>query len=243
VNPLTAYAKSKVMAEQDLGELAGSQFKVTSLRFATACGMSERLRLDLVLNDFVASAVALGRIDILSDGTSWRPLIAVDDMAAAIEWALFYRPYRISAIPDYLVVNVGADAWNFQVKDLAEAVCRVIPGTQVNINPKAAPDKRSYRVDFGFFRSIAPLHEPKAELTEIIAAIRCGLDAMGFSDAKFRESHLMRLNVLRNLKQRGLLDEELRWNFRASVVHRAGPAWLDHPVRPIAIRQAASSLG
>ncbi|RZK29215.1 MAG: SDR family oxidoreductase, partial [Hymenobacter sp.] len=88
VNPLTAYARSKVASEQDLAPLADDDFVVTCLRFATACGWSDRLRLDLVLNDFVASAVATGEISILSDGTPWRPLIHVRDMARAIEWAV-----------------------------------------------------------------------------------------------------------------------------------------------------------
>ena len=71
LNPLTAYAKSKVLTEKDLEPLAAENFKVTSLRFSTACGWSERLRLDLVLNDFVAGAVASKQITILSDGTPW----------------------------------------------------------------------------------------------------------------------------------------------------------------------------
>ena len=71
LNPLTAYAKSKVFTERDLEPLASVKFKVTSLRFSTACGWSDRMRLDLVLNDFVAGAVASRRITILSDGTPW----------------------------------------------------------------------------------------------------------------------------------------------------------------------------
>ncbi len=61
LNPLTAYSKSKVYTERDLKPLAGDGFQITSLRFSTACGMSDRLRLDLVLNDFVAGAVASGK--------------------------------------------------------------------------------------------------------------------------------------------------------------------------------------
>jgi nucleoside-diphosphate-sugar epimerase len=88
LNPLTAYAKSKVSTENDIEKLATNDFTVTSLRFSTACGMSDRLRLDLVLNDFVACAVTSKRISILSDGTPWRPLINVRDMALAMEWAI-----------------------------------------------------------------------------------------------------------------------------------------------------------
>src|SRR3546814_2925040 len=86
VDPLTGYARSKVEAERDLKALCGNgDMVVTALRFATACGFSSRLRLDLVLNDFVASALATGRIEVLSDGTPWRPLIHVADMARALE--------------------------------------------------------------------------------------------------------------------------------------------------------------
>ena len=73
------------------GSFSGWAFKVSCLRFATACGMSDRLRLDLVLNDFVAGAVAYKKISILSDGTPWRPLIHVKDMARAIDWAIQKR--------------------------------------------------------------------------------------------------------------------------------------------------------
>ena len=119
-------------------------FNVTCLRFATACGMSDRLRLDLVLNDFVAGAVASKKITILSDGTPWRPLINVKDMALAIEWALL----REKGLGDFVAVNTGSNQWNYQVRDLAESVAKVMPGVEVSINKDAEPDKRSYRVDF-----------------------------------------------------------------------------------------------
>ncbi|MGH7043734.1 MAG: NAD-dependent epimerase/dehydratase family protein, partial [Acetobacteraceae bacterium] len=88
VSPLTAYARSKVATERGLHGMNQGGMTVTCLRFATACGMSDRLRLDLVLNDFVACAVASGEISVLSDGTPWRPLIDVTDMARAIAWAI-----------------------------------------------------------------------------------------------------------------------------------------------------------
>jgi nucleoside-diphosphate-sugar epimerase len=91
-NPLTAYARSKIGAEKAFAELDLGKMTITSLRFASACGMSDRLRLDLVLNDFVACAIASGEITVLSDGTPWRPLIDVEDMARAISWAIVRRP-------------------------------------------------------------------------------------------------------------------------------------------------------
>jgi len=208
VNPLTAYARSKVQAETELAAEATDGFKVTCLRFGTACGMSPRLRLDLVLNDFVASAVATGRITVLSDGSPWRPLIDVRDMARAIDWAI-ERDSRTGG--NFLIVNTGSDRWNFQVKDLAQAVADAIPGVEVSINSSAPPDRRSYRVDFGLFRELAPLHQPQCELEATIARLRDGLQSMNFRDADFRNSHLIRLKVLAQLRSQGQLTEELRW--------------------------------
>lgn len=208
VDPLTAYARSKVATEGDLIRMASPGFRVTCLRFATACGWSERLRLDLVLNDFVASAIASGRITILSDGTPWRPLIHVDDMARAMEWAIG-RDGQSGG--DGLVVNAGSDAWNYQVRDLARAVAAAFPGVDVSINTAAAPDRRSYRVDFGRFRSLAPGHQPTVGLTEAIAGLKRGLEGMGFSDPGFRQSQRIRLHALRAHLAAGRLNEQLRW--------------------------------
>jgi nucleoside-diphosphate-sugar epimerase len=208
VDPLTAYAKSKVFAERDLAELADSRFRVTCLRFATACGMSDRLRLDLVLNDFMAGAVASKKISVLSDGTPWRPLIHVKDMARALDWA---SSRESNGSDDFLVVNAGSDEWNYQIRDLAEAVARVVPNVTVTINKQAPPDRRSYRVDFSLFKRLAPDHQPKMDLVTTITELQSGLEAMRFQDADFRNSHFMRLRVLQDFRARGLLTERLEW--------------------------------
>lgn len=225
LNPLTASARSKAAAERDLQKLsAGSDMVITALRFATACGFSARLRLDLLLNDFVASAYALGRIAVLGGGTPWRPLIHVADMARAFEWAIT-RPTRVGG--RFLAVNVGADAWNFQVAELAEAVSSVLPGTEVEIDPDAPADKRSYRVDFARFRELAPEHQPSMNLEQAIRDIRSGLAAMKFRDTDFRASDLMRLNVLRKAMKQGRLRADLRWAARqrdsGGVIEAASP--------------------
>ena len=207
LDPLTAYARSKVFTERELAQLAGPDFQVSCLRFATACGMSERLRLDLVLNDFVASAIASAKILILSDGTPWRPLIHVEDMALAIDWAL----QRDGTAGDYLVVNVGSNEWNYQVKTLAEAVSAEIPGVSVSINKDAQPDKRSYRVDFTKFRSLAPNHQPRVNLAEAIRGLRSGLEAMRFNDPDFRKSSLIRLNTLAAHRAEHRLNDAFQW--------------------------------
>jgi nucleoside-diphosphate-sugar epimerase len=208
LNPLTAYAKSKVSTEKELATLAGNGFKVTCLRFATACGMSDRLRLDLVLNDFVAAAVAEGQITILSDGTPWRPLIDVKDMARAIEWAVFRDSDEGG---EYLAVNAGSNEWNYQVRELAEAVADVIPDVTISINKDAMPDKRSYRVNFDRFKRLAPDHQPEVDLVTSIKELKDGLEEMGFNDADFRNSQYMRLKVLTDLRRKGYLSDNLEW--------------------------------
>jgi len=208
LSPLTAYARSKIEVEKGLRELAGPKFKVTCLRFATACGLSPRLRLDLVLNDFVASAVATGRIDILSDGESWRPLIDVKDMARAIDWAI---RRQTSSGGDYSVINVGSRSWNYRVRELAEAVASVIPGVTIAINSKAAPDRRSYKVDFSLFETLAPDHQPIQNIENTVRELYNGLKQVNFKDKRFRESFLIRLFVLRKLRESGMLTEDLFW--------------------------------
>lgn len=219
LNPLTAYAKSKVCTEADLATIANPDFSVTCLRFATACGMSPRLRLDLVVNDFVACAVTSGQITILSDGTPWRPLIHVSDMARAIDWAV-QRGHDAGG--DFLAVNAGSNAWNYQVKELARAVAAVVPGSTISINDKAAPDNRSYRVDFSLFEKLAPGYQPQVDLVTTVRELKAGLQSMQFKDGNFRGSQYMRLEVLRRLTAKGLLDKDLRWAFARVLETSAG---------------------
>ena len=207
LNPLTAYAKSKIRTETELETLADKNFTVTCLRFATACGMSDRLRLDLVVNDFVACAVSSRNITILSDGTPWRPLIHIRDMAAAFDWAIG----RDASAGAFLAVNAGSDEWNYQVKDLADAVAKIVLGVSVSINKTAPQDSRSYRVDFALYRKLAPKHQPQVDLLSTIRELKAGLESMGFSDPNFRSSRYMRLEVLKGLRQKGLLDDKLEW--------------------------------
>ena len=210
LNPLTAYARSKVGAEIGLKQVAASSdIVVTALRFATACGFSSRTRLDLVLNDFVASALAIRHIAVLSDGTPWRPLIHVSDMARAIEWAII-RPELSD--DRFLAINVGRDDWNYQVAELAEAVSSLIPGTSVKINTNAQPDKRSYRVDFTRYRFLAPDHQPIVSLEQAVTGLRDGLLEAGFNDPDYRRSNLVRFTVLEDLANRGELQSNLRWS-------------------------------
>ncbi len=210
LNPLTAYARSKVATEKELEPLATDDFMVTCLRFATACGFSNRLRLDLVLNDFVAGALVNKEIDILSDGEPWRPMINTKDMARAFEWGVVREK---SQGGNFIAVNTGSNEWNNQIKPLAEAVSALIPDVNVKINADAPPDKRSYMVNFDLYKELAPNHQPIHDLTSTIMEIRDNLLEMNFNDPNFRESRLIRLRVLNYLQEKNLINKNLEWNF------------------------------
>ncbi len=213
LNPLTAYAKSKINTEKAIQNLADQDFIITSLRFPTACGMSDRLRLDLVLNDFVASAVASKKITILSDGTPWRPLIDVKDMSRAIDWGI-NRTSDAGGL--FLAINVGRTEWNYQVKELAEKVNEIMPDIEIEINSDAQPDKRSYRVDFSLYKKLAPHHQPQVDLIQSITELKNGLEKIQFSDTNFRDSEYIRLKVLSRLRKDGLLSKKLEWTNRVT---------------------------
>ena len=210
LNPLTAYAKSKINTEIALQSMESENFQITCLRFATACGISPRLRLDLVLNDFVASALTANRIDILSDGSPWRPLINVKDMALAIDWAI----HRSNIDSDnYCVINTGSNEWNYQIKDLAYAVRDIVDDVDVSINHDAEPDKRSYKVNFDKYNNLATNFIPKMTLKDTVIQLINGInESVGVED-NFRESDLIRLRHLRSLIKHQELDNNLCWSY------------------------------
>lgn len=208
VNPLTAYAKSKINVEKNLKGLESPQFKIKCLRFATACGASPRLRLDLVLNDFVTSALKNGVIDILSDGTPWRPLIDVEDMSLAMYWAAIEND---KDVPNYLIMNVGCNEWNFQVKQLAELVAQQIPNVLININHSAPPDKRSYRVNFSLFKKYAPNFYAQRTIQSTIKNLIYEITNSNKIDKDFRNSSYLRLNQLNQLIDSGVINAKLRF--------------------------------
>lgn len=205
LNPLSAYAKSKVSAESEIAPLARPDFRVTALRFGTACGFSPRLRLDLVVNDFVAGAVASGMLTLLSAGTAWRPLIHVEDMARAIEWA------GTRTGEPYVVVNVGSRPMTLKIVDLARLVAERIGGTQLLMPDKPAIDGRTYRVDFSRFARLAPNHQPQRTIEDTVDDLAARLRELDFRDPAYREGGLIRLNTLRRFMAAGALSSDLYW--------------------------------
>ena len=149
---MTAYAESKVRSEAALSQLADDSFSPVSMRSATAYGASPRLRLDVVLNNLAGWAFTTGRIRILSDGTPWRPVVHVQDIARAIV-ALLDAPREL--VHDQ-AFDVGVDGENYEVRELAEIVREAIPDCEIEYEGGGGPDPRSYRVDFGKLARLLP---------------------------------------------------------------------------------------
>ena len=196
------------LTQKSLEALGDETFKIICLRFATACGASPNLRLDLVFNDFVAAGLFEKTIQILSNGEPWRPLIHVTDMARAIEWACITEN-----TDGFCAVNVGSDEWTFKIKELAEKISDVMGGTKVKLNKDAQHDDRSYIVDFGKFRKLAPDHQPKAIFEDAVLSLVEQLSALNYSEKNsFRgEAPYFRLKALTNNIQNHKMTEELYW--------------------------------
>ena len=205
LDPRSEYACSKIAAEAALRARADTTMRVTCLRFATACGWAPRLRLDLVLNDLVAHALLTGEINVLSDGTPWRPLIDVADMARAIDWAIGRDG------DPFCLCNTGSNDRNWQVRTLADAVAAAVPGARVRINADAPTDPRSYRVDFSRFAALAPDHQPRMSLSDSIAALSQGITALGLTADDLRAPSTIRLKMLDHHIATGRLTADLRW--------------------------------
>ncbi len=150
-NPQTAYAKCKVMVEDDLRSMASTDFCVTFLRNATAYGPSPRMRFDVVLNDLCALAWTRQEIAMVSDGSPWRPIAHIEDICEAMRLTL---DAPIDAVNGQ-IFNVGVTAENYRVREIAAIVAQAFPGCEVTVGPPS-PDNRSYRVSFDKIASRLP---------------------------------------------------------------------------------------
>jgi nucleoside-diphosphate-sugar epimerase len=206
LRPLTPYAESKVRAEERLQALAGDGFSPVAMRNATVYGVSPRLRLDVVLNNLVAWAHTTGAIRLQSDGSAWRPLVHVRDVATATN-ALLEAPLELVHAEAF---NIGSDAQNYTIRALAETVHARMPECEVEFAEGAAADPRSYRVDFAKFASRFPAFRFEWTAERGVEELASAYERNGLTFEQFDGYRYVRLGQLKRLLAAGAVDGDLR---------------------------------
>jgi nucleoside-diphosphate-sugar epimerase len=198
LNPLTAYAKSKIDTEQAVSVLADESFSPAYLRNATAYGHSPMLRIDLVVNNLLASAVANGDIRIMSDGSPWRPLIHCRDIARAFIAFMDAPKEKIHN----QAINVGGNAENYRVRDVADQVKKLVPAAKITYTGEVGADPRNYRVKFDLLGKLLPEFKLQYDLATGMEELHRKLVSHGFSKQDWDGDQFVRLRTLKSRPDR-----------------------------------------
>lgn len=194
LNPLTAYAQSKIETETAVSPLADDNFSPVFLRNSTAYGHSPMLRIDLVVNNLLGSALSYGEIRIQSDGSPWRPLIHCRDIARAFI-AMAQAPRE--AIHNK-AINVGANSENYQVRDVGDQVQRLVPSAKVAYTGEVGADPRNYRVKFDLLNRLLPDFKLQYNLVSGMEELHRKMVEHGFGKKDFEGEQFVRLRTLKN---------------------------------------------
>ncbi|MCB9897837.1 MAG: SDR family oxidoreductase [Planctomycetes bacterium] len=205
-NPVTPYGRSKVFAEAGIAKFASDGFTPVFLRNATAYGMSPRLRFDLVVNNLVAWAFTTGQVYLKSDGSAWRPLVHVEDISRAF-LAVLEAP---RADVHMQAFNVGRSAENLRIREVAEIVRDVVPGTKLVFAEGASADKRCYRVDCEKLPRAVPAFRPEWTVRRGAEELHRAYVAHGLELSEFEGPRFQRVAHIRQLLKDGHLDARLR---------------------------------
>jgi nucleoside-diphosphate-sugar epimerase len=192
-SPLTPYAKSKIDAECALEKLSEPKFKTVSLRNATAYGTSPMLRIDLVVNNLLACAIAQNSLRVMSDGSPWRPLIHCRDIARA-----FVAFLETKMQQDSLIVNVGGNQENYQVKDVVAKIHARIPSAEVVFTGEVGKDPRDYKVNFDRLAEVLPDFKLEYTLDKGIDELLEKYRTHNFSLEDFQGEKFVRLRTIKN---------------------------------------------
>ncbi|MEM6641106.1 MAG: SDR family oxidoreductase [Pseudomonadota bacterium] len=206
-HPVTPYARSKVMVEQDVSRMANDGFSPTFMRNATAYGVSPRMRFDVVLNNLSAWAYTTGQVRMKSDGTPWRPVVHIEDISRAVIAALEAPRETVHN----MAINVGRNDENYQVRQLAQIVHDTIPDSEITFAGNASPDLRNYRVNFDRYRALFPAHPLSWTAREGARAILDAYIKTGLNRDDYEGDRYKRIAQLKSLVASRQLDSTLRW--------------------------------
>lgn len=205
-NPLTAYAKSKLMNEEYLLSIADDNFSPIIFRNATVFGASPRLRFDLVVNNLSGLAFTTKEITMASDGTPWRPFIHVLDVSQAVLLAIT-TPRELT---HKQTINIGDTSSNYQIKDIAEIIGSVFPGCSVTLNENGA-DKRNYKVNFDKIKTVLPGFSCKYDIAKGAQELLEIFTKINLTKEDFESKDYTRLKQIKHLRENNKINESFYW--------------------------------